>query len=170
MSSVTITRTLTVSAVIVALVVVLWAGNRGSSEHEAPSDSSQPAPIATGADTSQASPAAAGESPAAAKLRELNAMSETYRNTTFVTAIRDSGYVCHNLERVYGGVNDSATWTATCSELLAYTVRVSGAGTLHVEPMLDHSDSIGGPGVTPNFGDNPVPVLPPQPLVDPPQR
>jgi len=97
-------------------------------------------------------------------------MSETYRNTTFVTAIRDSGYVCHNLERVYGGVNDSATWTATCSQLLAYTVRVSSAGTLHVEPMLDHSDSIVGPGVTPEFGDDPVRVLPPQPLVDPPRR
>ncbi len=148
MSSVTI-RTLTVTAAIVALVVALWAGNRGSSEQEAPSDSSQPAPIPTGADTSQTSPIAAGESPAAAKLRELNAMSETYRNTTFVTAIRDSGYVCQNLERVYGGVNDSATWTATCSQLLAYTVRVSGAGTLHVEPMLDHSDSIGGAIVTP---------------------
>ena len=164
------TRTLAVTAVTAALVVVLWAGNRGSLEQEPTSDSSQPAPIPMAASTSRASAAAADEPPAAAKLRELNAMSETYRNTTFVTAIRDSGYVCHNLERVYGGVNDSATWTATCSQLLAYTVRVSSAGTLHVEPMLDHSDSIVGPGVTPEFGDDPVRVSPPQPLVDPPRR
>ena len=163
------TRTLTVTAVVVALVVVLWAENRGSLEQEPPSDSSQPAPIQTAVDTSRFSPAAADESLAAEKLSELNAMSETYRNTTFVTAIRDSGYVCHNLQRVYGGVNDSATWTATCSDLLAYTVRVSSAGTLHVEPMLDHADSIVGPTVTPDFGDDPVRVLP-QPLVDPPLR
>jgi hypothetical protein len=170
MSSVTMTRTFTVTAVIAGLVIVLWAGNRGSLEQEPPSDSSQPAPIRTAASAPRASAAAAAEPPAAAKLRELHAMSETYRNTTFVTAIRDSGYVCHNLERVYGGVNDSATWTATCSQLLAYTVRVSSAGTLHVEPMLDHSDSILGPAVTPDFGNDPVRVLPPQPLVDPPRR
>ena len=34
-------------------------------------------------------------------------MSETFRNTTFLIAIRDSGFVCNELLGVYGGVNDS---------------------------------------------------------------
>jgi hypothetical protein len=170
MSSVTMTRILAVTAVIVALAVVLWTGGTGSSEQEASPGAADRTPIQTVAGAPRSAPVAAPESPAAAKLGELNAMSETYRNTTFLTAIRDSGYVCHTLERVYGGVNDSATWTATCSQLLAYTVRVSGAGTLHVEPMLDHSDSIVGPVTPGNDGNGPVPVLPPQPLVEPPRR
>jgi hypothetical protein len=172
MSAVTITRTLAATAIIVALAVVLWTGGRGALEQEASPEAADRTPIQTVAGPPRSVPVAAPESAVAAKLGELNAMSETYRNTTFLTAIRDSGYVCHTLERVYGGVNDSATWTATCSQLLAYTVRVSGDGTLHVEPMLDHSDSIVGP-VTPDFGNDgngPVPVLPPQPLVEPPPR
>ena len=75
-------------------------------------------------------------------------MSETFRNTTFLIAIRDSGFVCNELLRVYGGVNDSTTWTATCSEMLAYTVSVASTGALHVEPMLQHLDQV-GPAVTP---------------------
>ena len=57
-------------------------------------------------------------------------MSETYRNTTFLIAIRDAGFVCRELLGVYGGVNDSTTWTATCSQMLAYTVSVANSGVL----------------------------------------
>jgi hypothetical protein len=90
-------------------------------------------------------------------------MSETFRNTTFLIAIRDSGFVCNELLGVYGGVNNAATWTATCSEMLAYTVSVGAAGALLVEPMLQHLDAVppwppAGPG-----RDRVVP-LPPQPL------
>jgi hypothetical protein len=69
-------------------------------------------------------------------------MSETFRNTTFLIAIRDAGFVCNELLGVYGGVNDSATWTASCSEMLAYTVRVASHGGLGIEPVLQHLDSL----------------------------
>jgi hypothetical protein len=112
-------------------------------------------------------PASPFDAQATAKVRELEAMSETYRNTTFLIAIRDSGFICNELLRVYGGLNNSATWTATCSEMLSYTVRVASAGSLHVEPMLQHLDSV--PWSPPReSGGEPVPVLPPQRL--PPQR
>jgi hypothetical protein len=111
-------------------------------------------------------PATPGDALAAAKVRELEAMSETFRNTTFLIAIRDSGYVCNDLLRVYGGLNDSAAWTATCSEMLAYTVRVASAGALRVEPMLEHVDGVPWP-VT-RGDDSPMPALPPRTLpVDP---
>lgn len=81
-------------------------------------------------------------SPERAKLEELRAMSETFRNTTFLIAIRDSGYLCSDLLSVYGGIGDSTTWTVACREMLAYTVRVSQTGTLLVEPTLQYHDSI----------------------------
>lgn len=86
-------------------------------------------------------PALAHDAPAAVKIRELEALSETYRNTTFVIAIRDAGYTCNELLRVYGGIDDSGKWTATCSEMLAYTLGVSANGTLHVDPMLQYFDA-----------------------------
>ena len=69
-------------------------------------------------------------------------MSETFRNTTFLIAIRDSGFVCNELLRVYGGIDTSAKWMATCSEMHAYTVSVASTGTLQVEPMLQYFDGV----------------------------
>ena len=111
-------------------------------------------------------PALAHDAPAAVKIRELEAMSETFRNTTFVIAIRDAGYVCNELLRVYGGVDDSGKWTATCSEMLAYTVGVTGNGALSVEPLMQYFDGV-GPGVSIDQ-TNIVPAQPPPRL--PPQR
>jgi hypothetical protein len=85
------------------------------------------------------------EPPATVKLREIRAMSETYRNTTFLIAIRDSGFTCHELLDVHGGVDDAMAWTAACSDMLAYTVRIASAGTLAVEPLATYFD-----GVVPN--------------------
>jgi hypothetical protein len=80
--------------------------------------------------------------PAMIKLRELRAMSETYRNTTFVIAIRDAGYVCHELLGVHGGVDSALAWTAACSDMLAYTVRVADSGSLAVEPLATYLDGL----------------------------
>jgi hypothetical protein len=77
-----------------------------------------------------------------AKLEELRAMSETFRNTTFLIAIRDAGYLCSEVVSVYGGIGDSTTWTVACREMLSYAVRVSHAGALLVEPTLQYSDGL----------------------------
>ena len=82
------------------------------------------------------------KTPPRRRLRELEQMSETFRNTTFLIAIRDAGFVCNELRGVYGGVNDSTTWTASCSEMLAYTVRVASDGGLGIEPVLQHVDGV----------------------------
>ena len=162
MTSVTIPRTITAAAVLIAAVLVLVTRGRdmsGGPAVEVPR--AAPSIETTTEPTAQTKASDASETPAAAKLRELVAMSETYRNTTFLIAIRDSGFVCNELLGVYGGVNDSLTWTATCSQLLAYTVRIASAGNLHVEPMLEHSDGL-GPRVEQRF-DDPTLVLPPPP-------
>src|SRR5262245_10031143 len=164
MRATTIPRAMAATAVIVAGGLVLVA--------RAPGD--DPSPVARSDETLAIAvkattpapaepPALVHDAPAAVKIRELEAMSETFRNTTFVIAIRDAGYVCNELLRVYGGIDDSGKWTATCSEMLAYTVAVVGNGALHVEPMMQYFDGPGGRA--PIRNDEPVPVLPPQQLL-----
>jgi hypothetical protein len=169
MSSTTITRTLATATVLVAAAaVILMRGRMPDSESLTPADAGEPTPTPIAATTAETAGANANETPAAAKLRELNALSETYRNTTFLIAIRDSGYVCPELLGVYGGVNDSGTWTATCSQMFAYTVRVVSTGALRIEPMLQHVDSI-TPQPEQRFEPDSGRVLPPQELPPPPR-
>jgi hypothetical protein len=154
MSAVTIPRTLATGFVIVAIAAVLTMGGRRSSD-ELPG----PSPLATPAEAEPPAPTTAApafgvsRTPADAKLRELNAMSETYRNTTFLIAIRDAGFLCRELLRVYGALDDAPKWVASCSEMLSYTVGVASDGTLHVEPMLQYFDGV-APAV-PNDGPAP---------------
>ena len=95
------------------------------------------APVAPAASTLPVTSNAAAE-----RVRELQGLSETFRNTTFLIAIRDAGYVCNELLGVYGGFNNSHTWTATCADMLAYTVSVADDGALAVDPMLQHLDGV----------------------------
>ena len=153
-------RTLAVAAVIGATAVVLLTrGGVPGDDRLAVSDDSDATlpPLAGDADDERRVDAT--ETPAAAKIRELNLLSETYRNTTFLIAIRDSGFLCRELLGVYGGVNDSGTWTVNCSQMLAYTVRVATSGALRIEPMLQHVDGI---GPQPQLELRKAPVLPPQ--------
>jgi hypothetical protein len=154
----TIPRAIAAAAVIVAGGLVLLA--------RAPTD--LPLPNVQRADSDAATtdapvvlavaPVPSDDAVIAAKIRELEAMSETFRNTSFLIAIRDAGYNCNELLRVYGGIDDSGKWTATCSEMLAYTVGVTRNGVLHVEPMMQYFD-----GVLPLTIDkqNIVPAQPP---------
>jgi len=109
MQSHTMLRTLAASAVIVAAGLVLLLRSPGDDPRLdvaestlPPSQAAEPAPAA---DPPGVPP---GETPAAGKIRELEAMSETFRNTTFLIAIRDAGFVCNELLRVYGGMDESA--------------------------------------------------------------
>ena len=166
MRAITSMGVIAAAAVIVAAGLVLLARDPG--EDAAPSARSDGTLTIAVSDVKAAPadpPALAHDAPAAVKIRELEAMSETFRNTTFVIAIRDAGYVCNELLRVYGGIDDSGKWTATCSEMLAYTVAVTASGALHVDPMLQYFDG-NGPAVLPQEpgpGRRPQLLLPPQP-------
>ena len=167
MQSQTMPRTMAAGAVIAAAGLVLVT--------RVPRD--EPLPVAPSTAIEAAAPsdapvvlvaepaAASNDALVAAKARELELLSETFRNTTFLTAIRDSGFVCIELLRVYGGVDDSGKWTATCSEMLAYTISVAGTGTLRVEPMLQYFDS-----PLPWVPQPDSPPGPPPQLRQPPQR
>jgi hypothetical protein len=165
MHSQTIARALAPAAAIVAIGVALLLLRAPGDE--LPMSFAQPAPPVeerAAPPRAEVKPAAASsDAPALAKARELEAMSETFRNTTFLIAIRDAGFVCYELLRVYGGVDSSAKWMATCSEMLAYTVSVGSTGELQVAPMLQYFD-----GVTPQIiQQDRVPSSVPEPRLDP---
>jgi hypothetical protein len=160
MSSVYFARTLAVAVVIVTAGVVFFTREPDSSdEPERASVPNTPEPTVIAAQPANANSSESAEGAVAARVRELEQMSETFRNTTFLIAIRDAGFVCNELRGVYGGVNDSTTWTASCSEMLAYTVRVASNGGLGIEPALQHVDSV-APAPVRDFGGERV--LPPQ--------
>ena len=139
-------RTASVIAVATVIVVVALVPRARAPSDAPPSAASTSEPLTIALRDTPApratAPAPAHDAQAIAKIRELEAMSETYRNTTFVIAIRDAGYTCSELLRVYGGFEDAGKWTATCSQMLSYTVGVAGNGALRVEPMNVYWDGV----------------------------
>jgi hypothetical protein len=173
MQSQTIARAIALAAAIlavsVALLLVLSASDELSVTLERPTPQADEPDTAPPREVEQAAPSS--DTPATAKARELEAMSETFRNTTFVTAIRDAGFVCYELLRAYGGMDGSAKWMATCSEMHAYTVSVASNGTLHVAPMLQYFDGMASPRIIRQDLEPSLlePRLEPQPLAPQPQ-
>jgi len=78
---------------------------------------------------------------AAAKIDELNASSETFRNTTFVIAIRGAGFFCDDVVHVYQGDTGVGKWLVTCRDMRAYTIGVSDDGGLGVQPVMNYFDA-----------------------------
>ena len=163
-----VARAIAAAAVIAAAGLVLLTRAPSDEPRVAVSDtSSPPTQTETLSPTARAEPPPAPDDTRAAdKTRELEAMSETFRNTTFLIAIRDSGFVCNELLRVYGGIDASAKWMATCSEMHAYTVGVASTGTLHVEPALQYFDGQRPAERIQSIDDSTL-VLPPQPRLPP---
>jgi hypothetical protein len=163
MSVITTPRTVATGFVIAAVAAVLLIGGPAGDEPPASLQLSRPTSV-TEAPTRVAETAApaARDTPAAARVRELNAMSESFRNTTFLIAIRDAGFFCNELLRVYGGLDDAPKWVASCSEMFSYTVGVASDGSLRVEPMMQYFD-----GLTPAVPLDGERALPPQPLPAP---
>jgi hypothetical protein len=143
MQSQTLAGAIAAGAALAAAALVLVA--------RTPSGTPPAAPAAAGAEPPRAAPAAReaprdaaspAPEPAAAKVRELEAMAESFRSSTFLIAIRDAGFVCNELLRVSGGFDDAAKWVATCSEMLAYTIEVTDDGALRVEPLQQYFDGV----------------------------
>ena len=166
MHSQTLARSLAAGAVIVAAALVLLVRAPVEVSPSAPADP-RPAVQTEGLPAARAEPtlaAASLETPAAAKERELQAMSETFRNSTFLIAIRGAGFHCNELLRVSGGLDGSSKWLATCSEMLAYTVAVASNGALQIQPMMQYFDGLGVQTIELEFEPS---QIPPQPLPEP---
>lgn len=88
-------------------------------------------------------------------LEELARASQSFRNTTFLVAIHDAGFVCEVVAEALPVGVPTEGWQVECPQAFAYSVAVGEDGELEVLPTLNSFD-----GVVP-FGG--VPVSPPPP-------
>lgn len=93
----------------------------------------EPTPTAPGAERTAEQIAAA---------ENLQAMSETFRHTTLLIAIRNAGYVCDDVVDVFQSAVDAVAWRARCRDLRAYHIGIEAGGALVVEPTADLWDGI----------------------------
>jgi hypothetical protein len=80
---------------------------------------------------------------------DLEAMSESFRNTSFLVAIREAGFFCDAV--VSGYRSGERTWIASCRDLRGYNIDASEPGVLAVEPIPHYFDSVAP--VVPNLND-----------------
>ena len=94
-------------------------------------------------------PVARETPPDAVASGNLQALSETFRNTTFLVAIRDAGFLCEDVvASYYGGGN---VWTASCRDMRGYTIAVGEGAALIVEPVVHYFDALAP--AQPSFND-----------------
>ena len=97
------------------------------------------------------------------RLGSLAEVSVTFRNTTFLIAIRDAGFVCD--EVVAAHQTDADIWMARCRDVgSGYKIDVSETGELFVRPVAGYIDAL-APILDDQFRlDRDAPLrLPPQP-------
>jgi hypothetical protein len=80
---------------------------------------------------------------------DLEVMSESFRNTSFLVAIRDAGFFCDAVAAAYQ--SGESTWTASCRDLRGYNIDASEPGALAVEPIPHYFDTVAP--VVPNLND-----------------
>lgn len=73
-------------------------------------------------------------------LTEIAAASASFRNTTFLLAIHDAGYVCEVVAEVLEIGEQAAAWRVRCPQAFAYELSVGMAGELLVTPTPDLID------------------------------
>lgn len=125
---------------VLAAAAVFWRFGLGSGAppRHAVSERAAPAPRRTGSPGAAApriarAPAGTGNA-ALAKQREIDAMSPSFRETSFLIAIRQAGYECDDVIGADPAGNLHAAWRVTCREAAAYLVSIDIAGGLEVEP------------------------------------
>lgn len=93
---------------------------------------------------------------------ELRNASPSYRNTTFLVAIHDAGFVCEVVSAVTPVGVPAHGWRVECPEGFAYAVSLEPTGALKVTPTpwsIDvNPNSV--PGTPPE--PNSIPRLPPE--------
>jgi hypothetical protein len=89
-------------------------------------------------------------------IAEIDRASQSFRNSTLLVAIQESGFVCEAVIDVMSvGESPDKGWHAECVRGLAYAISVDAAGALVVTPAPASIDGLG------------VPVLVPQPSPPP---
>ncbi len=141
-------RTLLVGVLGVALIASAYlVSRRGCVPPDRPEPSDSPAVLFPSAVEQTAPPPNGATAQLERAAREVRAMSQTFRNNTFLIAIRRAGYYCDDV----ASATESAegAWVASCVNKGGYTLSVRAIDQFGVRPIGHYLD-----GVTP------VPISP----------
>ena len=127
-------RAVLVLVSLAAAVSVLVDARRQRDEASAEPASPTTEPPRLGGDSGPA-PVQGGAADRAA-VRE---MSQTFRHSTFLVAIRAAGFYCDDV--VAAHESDDGVWAASCRDLKGYKVSVEALDRLRVEPIPHYVDA-----------------------------
>jgi hypothetical protein len=71
---------------------------------------------------------------------DIREMSQSFRHTTFLTAIRRVGFYCDDVVEAHESAE--GLWVASCRDLGGYTVSVGGVDVVRVEPIAHNVDAV----------------------------
>jgi hypothetical protein len=71
---------------------------------------------------------------------DVRAMSQTFRNATFLIAIRRAGYYCDDV--VSATESADGAWVATCAGKGGYTIGVRAVDQFEVRPVVHYFDGV----------------------------
>lgn len=72
---------------------------------------------------------------------ELRSMSETFRNSTFLVAIRGASFYCDDV--ISAHETTDGIWLASCRNMLGYTLSVQDVDRFDVRPIAHYFDTLG---------------------------
>jgi hypothetical protein len=71
---------------------------------------------------------------------ELRAMSQSFRNSSLLIAIRRAGFYCDDV--VSASESTDGVWLASCADKLGYTLSVQDVDRFDVRPVAHYFDSL----------------------------
>jgi hypothetical protein len=71
---------------------------------------------------------------------DLQSVSETFRNSTLVFAIRRAGLYCADVVSAHESAE--GVWVASCTDMLGYIVTLRGPEQFDVHPVAQYFDSV----------------------------
>jgi hypothetical protein len=71
---------------------------------------------------------------------DLQSVSQTFRNSTLLFAIRRAGLYCADVVSAHESAE--GVWVASCSDMLGYIVTLRGAEQFDVHPVAQYFDSV----------------------------
>jgi hypothetical protein len=135
-------RTVIAGALVAALVLSAFLVRRGPASRLPGSAEISDSRVEQNASSlgGTARPTADGNAATQRAASEVRAMSPTFRNSTFLIAIRRSGYYCDDV--VSASESADGGWVASCRDKGGYTISVRAIDEFDVRPIGHYLDGI----------------------------
>jgi hypothetical protein len=135
-------RFLAAALLVVALAatVYLTIGRGSLEEHRDDTELNDSAVVETHSVPDDVPEPSSSSSPVEVAPIQVRDLSQSFRHTTFLIAIRRSGFNCDEVVAAHESID--GVWLASCMNKLGYTLNVRGANEFDVRPVPHYFDSL----------------------------